>query len=84
MLEDAFPTTAIASRFEKDDIAIPYKREVAQFLTSNPAFDFSNTNIQSYLNRNPAALNSGNNRAGVVKQLKAMQRVFRLTPRYSE
>ncbi|MEX2307779.1 MAG: neuraminidase-like domain-containing protein [Pirellulales bacterium] len=82
MLEDAFPTAAIASRIAKDNV--PAKSDLLTFFVSNPTFDFRTTLTDSYLAQNPSALDGVDDKAGLTNQLKSMQRVFKLTPRYSQ
>ena len=83
MLEDSFPTAAIAHRVAQDNA--PADGALVRFLSSSPDFDFSKTHIDSYLRQSSAgAPVEEEKRSELAKQLKGMQRVFRLTPRYDE
>lgn len=81
-LEDAFPTVAIAGRIEKS--SLPNKADFQTFFRANQAFDFGTTYIDSYLTDNPTALDQIKDKTGFTGHLKAMQRVYKLTPRYGE
>jgi hypothetical protein len=84
MLEDAFPTAAVAARLEKDDLTTLNKQDLTSFFSNNPEFDFGSTHIDSYLAENAEAMDGVADKAVATSQLKAMQRVFKLTTDYSE
>jgi len=81
-LEAAFPTAVIAARAAKDDI--PLKKELMTFFDKNPEFEFGRHHVDVYLSENQGALAGADDREGLTRQLKGMQRVFKLSPRYEE
>jgi hypothetical protein len=82
MVEESFPTAVISHRLSLD--TSPAKKDLRKFLSQSPDFDFGTTLTGSYLARNPGALVGVTDRTRLANQLKEMQRVFRLTPRYSQ
>lgn len=89
MIEEAFPTSAIAARLEKDNKDdSPFtqmKADLGTFFSNSPTFDFHKTVIDEYLSKNrDTALVGVTDEEALTRQLKKMQRVFKLTPRYEE
>lgn len=82
-VEERFPTAAIANEIERNS---KYKStDLSRFLANNPDFEFSNSHIEEYFHQNEEiALAGVDDKAGLKEQLKSMQRVFKLTPRYGE
>lgn len=69
-----------ASGFEN-----PIRKGVTQFLANEPDFDFQGTHIDTYLAEHAATALNGipeQDRPGVTRQLKSIQRVFNVVPRY--
>ncbi len=88
IIEEAFPTEVIAHRIEKD--GLPGKdnqaltKDLINFFSNNPDLKLSD-NVDIYLAKNRKAKLSGvKDETGVVEELKGIQRVFKLTPRYEE
>lgn len=79
-LEDAFPMPFFRHRLEADDL--PGKQDVLAFLAANPDFDLRTARIDAVLNNQPRA--KAADAGGLGKQLKAMQRVYRVAPRYRQ
>lgn len=68
-----------------DTLTNPIRQGVARFFVNRPGFDLSNTHIDTFLDSHAAAAFEGvpeQDRVAVTAQLKALQRVFRVTPRY--
>jgi hypothetical protein len=82
MMEDAFPTAFITQRLEKDHL--PGSNDLFSFLSNNPSFDLKTTRVDSYLKNNPDAFTSIADKEGTKSQIKAMQRVYKLAPRYAQ
>lgn len=83
MVREAMPTPVIASRVMNE--GRPETEDLAAFFGDNPDFKFESTNIDTYLKDNAeAALANVKDGEKLVSQLKGMQRVFNLTPRYEE
>lgn len=81
-VEQAFPTTVIANRLAQDSVV--GKEDLTQFFSNSPDFDFGKHHVDIYLADNPSALTGVTDPGGLTKQLKSIQRVFKLTPRYDE
>jgi hypothetical protein len=81
-IEDQFPTAVIASRVAKDNL--PGKSDLVAFFAANPDFDL----ITSRIDKQTILASASNariaNPAALIAQLSGMQRLSRLTPRYSE
>lgn len=73
-LEVAFPTAAITARLGSSTLA--HAKDVAGFLAANPDFDIAATDANRYLAGKAAP-------AAVAQALPAMQRVFRVAPRFA-
>ena len=84
IIEDAFPTAVIANRLKKEDMNIPAKNELINFLDKNPGFELRSTYIENYIKQHPDTLESVQDKPVLKANLKRLQRVFKLTPRYSE
>lgn len=74
-----WPTTAFAGALGKAESSTTFKnaRELSTFLVSNPTFSFNHANIDHYLVTNKLSLSSS-----AMVELKAAQRLFRVTPQY--
>ncbi|HEX6100518.1 MAG TPA: neuraminidase-like domain-containing protein [Thermoanaerobaculia bacterium] len=82
--ERRYPTTALASRLQRDTQSpIKAKDGVAKFLDKNADFQLRSAHIDAYLQKNPDALAGIENAETVVEELKRTQRVFHLNRRYS-
>lgn len=63
------------------------RQGVAQFFTNEPNFEFAETHIDNYLAEHAATAFNGiaeKDRPAVTNQLKALQRVSRVAPRYGD
>jgi len=75
-VEAALPNEFFAARLE--ETVVNGKKELLAFFQANPAFDIKDTRVTSFLKTNPNALDSLEDKTAAVKQLKAMQRVYRV------
>lgn len=82
MLEDAFPTAAIAHRIGADDFR--ESRGVARFFANNPDFDFRAGSVEGYLAEHDDALDGIDQPAAVRGRLREMQRLYNVAPRYEK
>src|SRR5262249_16800823 len=82
MVADAFPTEVIAHRFQKD--TTPQRSDLKTFfgniLKQDTGFQVRQSAIEKFVADNPAAVDGVAHPATLVSQLKAVQRVSRLTP----
>ncbi len=72
-LEAAFPTAAAAARLATSKL--PGAAEVSVFLSANPDFDIASTNAATYVAAKKVS-------TAVAEILPAMQRVFKVAPRF--
>jgi len=81
-LEVLFPSAAFAARL-KADLARPAP-VLARFFDANPDFELRETHVDAYLAAKAAALDGVAEPAALVTELKRVQRVLRLTPKYED
>ena len=82
MVEDAFPTAFLARRIRESDL--PGKNDLAVFLNANPKFEIKGTRLESYLAENPDALTKVSDVEGTKNSIKALQRLYKVAPRYTQ
>jgi peptidoglycan hydrolase-like protein with peptidoglycan-binding domain len=82
MVEENFPTPAIAARIEKDEI--PAKVDLVRFFATNPEFEFASSPVSLYLTKNPGATAGATDADLLATQLGRLQRVSRMTHRYDQ
>src|SRR5215212_119275 len=86
-MEKALPTPVIAGRVEKDTAGDSPFRQVREdlrtFFKNNQAYEFRKTPIDVYLSEGDK-LTGVLNRTALVAELKNMQRLFNIAPRYGE
>lgn len=88
-IEDVLPTAVIAGRLKKDTgDDSPFKSaraDLKTFFDNNPSFEFRTTPVDLYLSEGrEQKLEDVTDPAAFMAQLKSMQRVFNITPRYPE
>jgi hypothetical protein len=83
LLEDAFPTAALAQRLHRHPDSSLYSQELLSFLDDNPDFDLATDRIDRYFDQH-TGLDSAADTAGLVGQLKTLQRLFKCSPRFSD
>jgi hypothetical protein len=83
--ERRHPTAAFAGRVGKHgaELALTAPGGVQRFLDRSPAFSLRRTHIDRYLRDRPDALSGIEERAKVVADLKKVQRVYKLAPRFA-
>lgn len=79
MVEDAFPTPVIVHNMNDD---VPNQAGLSQFFSQNPDFEFRTMRVDSYLAENEGALDNIENAQEVKKQVRGMQRLFNIAPRF--
>lgn len=87
-IENAFPTAVISNRLERDNSnESPFKAaksDLLVFFANNPEFSFTDTPPDVYLSDEAEKLRDIEHPEVLRAQLKTMQRVFNVTPRFSE
>ncbi|WP_437741771.1 neuraminidase-like domain-containing protein [Sorangium sp. So ce1504] len=78
-LEVAFPSKAVASA-----ISVVGGSELPTFFNNNPSFKLGKTRAGHYVALNPAAFAGLSNPATAQRDLKAVERLYKLTPKYEE
>lgn len=80
VVEEQFPTERVARRFEvaplTETLGVP------EFLDANADFDITKTVVAAYFEENPSAVPSGFDLETTEANVKRVQRVFTLTPRF--
>ena len=88
-MENALPTPAIAGRVDKD-VAIdnpfnPVKVDLKTFFDHNPSYEFREIQIDVYLSTDRSGKLTGVlNPVALVAELRNMQRLFNIAPRYAD
>ena len=80
IIEDAFPTAVIACRLRSDAA----DAGLCRFFESNPDFEFRTMSVDRYLSEHEDALAGIEDVEGVTRQLRVMQRLFNVGPRYEK
>jgi len=88
-IESVLPTAVLTNRFKRDDGATglfnSVRDDLNRFFESNPDFKFESTPINVYLSDDAdQKLSSVEDAKAVLTALNKLQRVFNVTPRYSE
>ncbi len=87
-IENALPTPAIAGRVDKDanpdNPFNPVKVDLKAFFDHNQSYEFREIPIDVYMSTPAASFEGVNNRAALVTELKNMQRLFNVVPRYTQ
>jgi hypothetical protein len=82
LVEDAFPATFITRRLETDDL--PGKEDLLAFFNANADFNVRSTRLESYLQTKPDAFANVQDPESTKTRIKALQRVYKLAPRYKQ
>jgi hypothetical protein len=82
LVEEAFPTAVLASRLTTADV--PHKADFAAFFAQNPDFDFVHDYIAGKVATGTLQLEGAQDPDRMIGLLKAMQRVYRLSPHYDD
>ncbi|WP_438015326.1 neuraminidase-like domain-containing protein [Sorangium sp. So ce315] len=78
-MEVAFPTKAVSS-----GIAAVGGSELPMFFNNNPSFELGKTRVGDYIASNPGAFTGISNPALASRELKAVERLHKLTPTYDQ
>ncbi|MEO5726981.1 MAG: hypothetical protein ABI134_00165, partial [Byssovorax sp.] len=84
-MEAAFPTDALKHDLQRS--LPPGGLSLTPFFDQNPSFEFGKTRVGDYLAKNASALSyyvDAAVRTTVVARLKAVERLYRVTPKHSE
>ena len=85
-IEESFPTAKIAYEIRQNE-SVPeqVRTDLVSFFDSNPDFDFHKTSVDAYFRQqDDTAFTRISDRAQLTQQLKGMQRLLNITPRYSQ
>ncbi|HEU4932652.1 MAG TPA: neuraminidase-like domain-containing protein, partial [Pyrinomonadaceae bacterium] len=88
-MENALPTPVIAGRVDKDTAPDspfnPVRADLKTFFEHNPSYEFREIPIDVYLSTDrDEKLEGVQNAVALVAELRNMQRLFNVTPRYTE
>jgi peptidoglycan hydrolase-like protein with peptidoglycan-binding domain len=83
MLEDAYPVAALAARIAKNPANGLHTVELLDFFDKNPDVDLGGIRIDEFVDQR-ARLAPRTDRAKLKAQLSALQRVYKITPRFNE
>ena len=81
IVEDVFPSAVVANRLSRENR--PAGQGVVTFLNRNQAFNIRYTPVDHYIATHPDAFAGVEDREPVTRQLRAMQRVYHVAPRYA-
>ncbi|MBN1561221.1 hypothetical protein JW998_13290 [candidate division KSB1 bacterium] len=88
MMEDAFPTTVFAYKLSADERTFPAKEALQKFLNSDivqTEFNFRTTRIDNFFEQHASELPGDlADECTLGRELKGMQRVYRLAPRFDK
>jgi peptidoglycan hydrolase-like protein with peptidoglycan-binding domain len=77
-VEALVPTEFFVARLKETEVE--GKDDLLKFFQANPTFDIKETRLEAYLKERPEALNRLADKAAAVKQLKGLQRIYRIAP----
>ena len=88
-MEKALPTPVVAARVQQDTAGDnpfnPVRADLRTFFTNNPLYEFKKTPIDAYLSEGrDEKLRGVTNPTALIAELKNMQRLFNIAPRYAE
>jgi hypothetical protein len=83
-LEDSIPTPMVAAAI-KQDSTLGGQADLVQFFKNTPGFEFGADHVDNFIAKTgPGALTGVADPATLKTNLQKLQRVFKITPRYSE
>ena len=82
IVEDAFPSAVVANRLSREHR--PDTVPIVAFLNKNPDFNLKLSPLDHYLQTHPDALATVDGRDAVARELRALQRVYKVAPRYAQ
>ncbi|MDR4484578.1 MAG: neuraminidase-like domain-containing protein [Nitrospirales bacterium] len=82
MVEAAFPTAFIKYRIAAQKDELDGGEDLDRFFKNNPKFEIPSMRLEPYLSKNPNALRGIAKPEETKKQVKGLQRLYALTPRF--
>lgn len=82
MVEDTFPTEFIYHRIKEDEIE--GKDDLLKFFEKNEKFKIDGSRLETYLKVNDVSLQGIKDEKGLKHKIKAMQRLYKVAPRYGQ
>ena len=80
MVEQAYPTLVIGHMINRDELNIPGSKDVVRFLYNSPDFEFSRTDLVSYIEKHgTCALEGVDDKEEVKRTLIKIQRVLKIS-----
>ncbi|MBS3777238.1 MAG: hypothetical protein KGY70_18730, partial [Bacteroidales bacterium] len=83
MVQDAFPTTVVGHKLRREEeFVLPFQETISDFFIDTPEFELGTTQIDTYLRENPDVFSEAEDREGLIRELKTLDRLFRISPRF--
>lgn len=82
MVEDTFPTEFMYHRIKEDNIE--GKDDLITFFEKNEKFKIDGARLETYLKVNNGSLQGIKDEEGLKRKIKAMQRLYKVAPRYEK
>lgn len=83
-MQRAYPTAFLAATLSRTEkVPIRAKADVLRFLSNSPALQLDRYRLDHYIARNRHALDGVQDKESMLRDLKAVQRVFRLNSSYT-
>ncbi|CUQ67091.1 Tc toxin subunit A-related protein [Candidatus Nitrospira inopinata] len=84
LVEAIFPTASVAYKLGRSTrLEIPFKRDISRFLLNTEGFDLKRTHIDSFVREHGAPADVADVE-GFARELKRLQRVFKLVPEHDK
>jgi hypothetical protein len=84
-MEKRFPTTAFAAQLKRDTTAFQeHRNELLGIFEDHPDFDLATGNIEMLFKKKGEAASAAAGTSAAKESLKAVQRVFKIAPMYSQ
>ncbi|MCP9448641.1 MAG: neuraminidase-like domain-containing protein [Nitrospira sp.] len=84
LVEAIFPTASVAYKLGRSTrLEIPFKRDISRFLLNTEGFDLKRTHIDSFVREHGAPADVPDVE-GFTRELKRLQRVFKLAPEHDK
>ncbi|MFE7077103.1 neuraminidase-like domain-containing protein [Streptomyces sp. NPDC057620] len=82
--ERAYPTASFSAKLHRVETApVTAKTDIVTFLEANPAFQLDRYRVDHYLAEHPEATRDLQDPQGMVAELKTVQRLFKLDPKFA-
>lgn len=84
LVEAIFPTASVAYKLGRSTrLEIPFKRDISRFLLNTEDFDLKRTHVDSFVREHGAPADVTDVK-GLMRELKRLQRVFKLAPEHDK